>query len=281
MTGHRGCRFVGLPLVVALTALIGCQKKTPEASKGAKGAAATAEAMPAVAPDMAPEPARPATPPDMAAAPRVAPVPDAAVKQVRKGPLRKGSKEYNARLRELTNLTIASGDDKFKSVSIVGRCKGKECNEMGAIDHLRRGVGGPSLDDAARTASGPRSGSSGRRARPASRPVAPRSHVSAFVPPVAIAGAAGSRVRAKIRARLYGLKKCHRREMIKNPKAYGTAKIRFTIATNGRLNSVSVTGTPSSLIACVKGKVKRWFLGKVPKATPYGPFTVRFTVKKK
>ncbi len=98
------------------------------------------------------------------------------------------------------------------------------------------------------------------------------------MPPPKIKGAVGARVRAKIRSRVYSLRRCHRKVLEKNPKAKGSVKISFLIMNSGRTSNVRVTGTPAATLACIKAKVARWHLGQVPKQTDYGPFTIRFTV---
>lgn len=232
-----------------------------------------------------------------------------------KGPLRKGSKEYKETLRELTDIDVASGDDKMKSVAIAGKCRtAAECAKaISGRDHLGRGGGFGDLDDRAKSSSGsgghgvggggPRSGSGGRRGLAgrrgsgglgvkgtgtgsgstvmAMRPkkvVMIRGKLSSFVPPPKVGGSAGSRVRAKIRARVYGLRRCYNRALINNPRLAGTVKISFMIMPNGRVSNVSVvSGMGGSIISCVKGKVRGWHLGKVPNQVFYGPFVVRFT----
>jgi hypothetical protein len=57
-----------------------------------------------------------------------------------KGPLKKGSKEYKETLRELTDIDVASGDDRMKSVAIAGKCRtAAECaRAISGRDHLGR-----------------------------------------------------------------------------------------------------------------------------------------------
>lgn len=263
MTGYRPwCSFV-LLLVVTLP---GCKSKGAESSRRAKASASAsaAEAMPASLPGKEPEPARPAAAPDAAAPPRVAPASDAAVAKRPSGPLRKGSKEYKSILKELVGISL-SRDDKPNPKHYAYRCKGKECDRVGARDNLTVGTSRVGLDD---------------RASSVSTTMGAKSRISSNVPPAALGPRDGSRVRAKVRARIYALRSCHRRVLKKTPKAEGTVKIRFTIAANGRVNNVSVTGTPASVLACVKGKVARWSLGKIPRSISYGPLTVRFTISK-
>ncbi len=231
------------------------------------------------------------------------------------GPLKKGSKAYKETLRELTDIDVASGDDKMKHVAIAGKCRtAAECaRAISGRDHLGKGGGFGDLDDRAKHSSGsggqgvggggPRSGSGGRRGLAgrrgsgglgvrgtgtgkgttvmAMRPmkvVMIRGKVSSFVPPAMVGGSAGSRVRAKIRARVYGLRRCYNRALINNPRLSGTVKISFMIMPNGRVSNVSVvSGMGGSIVSCVKGKVRRWHLGKVPNQVFYGPFVVRFS----
>lgn len=232
-----------------------------------------------------------------------------------KGPLRKGSKEYKETLRELTDIDVASGDDKMKSVAIAGKCRtAAECaRAISGRDHLGKGGGFGDLDDRAKSSSGsgghgvggggPGSGTGGRRGLAgrrgkgglgvkgtgtgsgstvmAMRPkkvVMIRGMLSSFVPPPKVGGSAGSRVRAKIRARVYGLRRCYNRALINNPRLSGAVKISFMIMPNGRVSNVSVvSGMGGSIVSCVKGKVRGWHLGKVPNQVFYGPFVVRFT----
>jgi len=232
-----------------------------------------------------------------------------------KGPLKKGSAEYKRTLDELTNISFASGDDKMKSVAIAGKCRtAAECKKaIVGSDHLRSGGGFGDLDDRAKTSSGsgghgvggsgPRSGSGGRRGlagkrgkgglgvkgtgtgsgstvmamRP-KRVVMIRGMLSSFVPPPRVGGSAGSKVRAKIRARVYGLRRCYNQALINNPRLAGSVKISFMIMPNGRVSSVNVvSGMGGAIVSCVKGKVRRWHLGNVPNQVFYGPFVVRFT----
>lgn len=232
-----------------------------------------------------------------------------------KGPLKKGSKAYKETLRELTDIDVASGDDKMKSVAIAGKCRtAAECaRAISGRDHLGKGGGFGDLDDRAKSSSGsgghgvggggPRSGSGGRRglagrrgkgglgvkgtgtgkgstvmAMKPKKVVMIRGKLSSFVPPPKVGGSAGSRVRAKIRARVYGLRRCYNRALINNPRLSGTVKISFMIMPNGRVSNVGVvSGMGGSIVSCVKGKVRRWHLGKVPNQVFYGPFVVRFT----
>ncbi len=232
-----------------------------------------------------------------------------------KGPLKKGSKAYKETLRELTDIDVASGDDKMKSVAIAGKCRtAAECAKaISGRDHLGRGGGFGDLDDRAKSSSGsggqgvggggPRSGSGGRRglagrrgkggvgvkgtgtgsgstvmAMKPKKVVKIRGKLSSFVPPPMVGGSAGSRVRSKIRQRVYGLRRCYNRALINNPRLSGTVKISFMIMPNGRVSNVSVvSGMGGSLVSCVKGKVRRWHLGKVPNQVFYGPFVVRFS----
>ena len=230
------------------------------------------------------------------------------------GPLKKGSKAYKETLRELTDIDVASGDDKMKSVAIAGKCRtAEECAKaISGRDHLGKGGGFGDLDDRAKSSSGsggqgvggggPRSGSGGRRGLAGRRGsgglgvkgtgtgsggtvvvkpmkvVMIRGKLSSFVPPPMVGGSAGSRVRAKIRSRVYGLRNCYNRALINNPRLSGTVKISFMIMPNGRVSNVSVvSGMGGSIVSCVKGKVRSWHLGKVPNQVFYGPFAVRFT----
>ena len=105
-----------------------------------------------------------------------------------------------------------------------------------------------------------------------------RGKLSSFVPPPKVGGTAGSRVRSKIRARVYGLRSCYNRALISNSRLQGSVKISFMIMPNGRVSNVNVvSGMGGSIVSCVKGKVRRWHLGKVPNQVFYGPFSVRFT----
>jgi hypothetical protein len=232
-----------------------------------------------------------------------------------KGPLRKGSKEYKETLRELTDIDVASGDDKMKSIAIAGKCRtAAECAKaISGRDHLGKGGGFGDLDDRARSSSGsggqgvggggPRSGSGGRRglagrrgsggvgvrgtgtgsgstvtAMKPMRIAMIRGMLSSFVPPPMVGGSAGSRVRAKIRARVYGLRRCYNQALINNPRLSGAVRIAFMIMPNGRVSNVSVvSGMGGSIVSCVKSKVRGWHLGKVPNQVFYGPFVVRFT----
>ncbi len=90
--------------------------------------------------------------------------------------------------------------------------------------------------------------------------------------------AVGRRVRANVRARVYGLRSCYNRGLINNPRLSGSVKVSFMIMPSGRLTSVKVVSDMGLfMIRCVRDKVLRWNLGKVPKSVFYGPFAVRFT----
>jgi hypothetical protein len=233
-----------------------------------------------------------------------------------KGPLKKGTEEYKQRLTELTNISLRKGSDRMNAVAIAGKCTGADCeNAIQGPDHLRKGLSTGGLDNAAATASrtgsgglgsgGPKSGTGGRRglvgkggkgrigagggvgtgggggAAASMKPMRVKkikSRVSSFVPPPRVGGSAGSRVRAKIRGRVYTLRSCYNRALINNPKLSGSVKISFIIMPNGRVSNVNViSGMGGSLVSCIKGRVRRWHLGKVPNKIFYGPFSVRFT----
>ena len=227
-----------------------------------------------------------------------------------KGKLAKGSTEYKRTLAELTSVSV--GNDEMSSVLIAGKCSTpEECaRAIQGRDHLKSGSGFGDLDDRARTSDG--SGGPGGRHGPGSRggnrklagrggmgvgvrgtgtgagtqvavmrPMTVkriRGMVSSFVPPPMVGGSAGTKVRSKIRARVYGLRSCYNQALINNPRLSGSVRISFMIMPNGRVSGVRVqSGMGGSIIGCIKGKVGRWHLGSVPTQIFYGPFSVRFT----
>jgi len=232
----------------------------------------------------------------------------------RTGPLKKGTEDYRRRLSELTDISLREGSDKMRAAVIGRLTDNPDDKAIAGDDPLRKGFSTGSLDQAAATASragghglgsgGPRSGSGGRRglvgrrgggrigagsgvgtgrggAPAAMRPMRVmriKGMVSSFVPPPRIGGSAGSRVRSKIRGRVYGLRSCYNRALIDNPKLSGSVRISFIIMPNGHVSNVNVvSGMGGSIVSCIRGKVGRWNLGKVPNQIFYGPFSVRFT----
>lgn len=205
----------------------------------------------------------------------------------------------------------------MNAVAIAGKCTTADCekNAIHGPDHLRKGLSTGGLDNAAATASksggqgigsgGPRSGAGGRRGlvgrggkgrigagggvgtggggggAAVMKPMAVmriKGRVSSFVPPPMVGGSAGSRIRSKIRGRVYGLRACYNQALINNPRLSGSVKISFIIMGNGRVSNVNVvSGMGGSIISCIRSKVGRWHLGKVPSQIFYGPFSVRFT----
>lgn len=232
----------------------------------------------------------------------------------RTGPLKKGTDDYRRRLSELTDISLREGSDKMRA-AVIGRLTDNPNDQaISGDDPLRKGFSTGSLDQAAATASrsgehglgssGPRSGRGGRRglvgrhgggrigagsgvgtgkggAPAARRPMRVKrikGMLSSFVPPPRIGGSAGSRIRGKIRGRVYGLRSCYNRALIDNPKLSGSVRISFIIMPNGHVSNVNVvSGMGGSIISCVRSKVGRWSLGKVPSQIFYGPFSVRFT----
>lgn len=120
----------------------------------------------------------------------------------------------------------------------------------------------------------PQSGPGG----PPIRPTRPRPRRKALWQNVSL----GRRVRAKIRARVYGLRLCYNRLLVTHPTLSGAVKISFWIQQDGSVKQVQV-GTnarwpmPPGMLRCVRDKVARWHLARIPRPTYYGPFVVRFT----
>jgi hypothetical protein len=232
------------------------------------------------------------------------------------GKLAKGTDEYKAKMAELTTFSLNTGEDKMKSIAIAGKCSTpEECrNAIAGEDHLKSGVGVGDLDDRAKSSSaaggqgvhgsGPSSGSGGQRGlvggggkggkgvgvsgtgtdsgshamEPGmAAPPMISGMVTSFVPPPMIEGGAGAQIRAKIRARVYGLRSCYNRALIDNAKLQGSVKISFVIMPNGRLSNVNVeSGMGGGIVSCVKGLVGNWALGNIPSQVFY-QFSVNFT----
>ena len=201
------------------------------------------------------------------------------------GPRRLGAADYKRQIAALTDISVTTGNDRMKSVAIAVKCRtAEECSRLvSGRDVLRSGTSSGDLDSARPSAgAGGRTGHAvrgiPRTAMGGAGASKIRSRVIAQVPPIRGAGAAANRVRAKIRARVYGFKACHARALQRAPMLTGIAKVSFTLQVNGRVTgvSVAVTGLSADVHHCIRAKVGRWHLGKVPKEIRIGPISVRF-----
>lgn len=228
-----------------------------------------------------------------------------------KGPIKKDSQAYKDALGELTAASVR--DDRMTSVAIAGQCTDPAgCkNVIHGPDALERGHATGSLDQAALLAeksggtgsgSGPGSGTGRRKGPvgptgvhkagtsvgtdsggPGGMPPAMikqiKGKVDVFVPPPMLPpGGAGDALRARIRARVLGLRSCYDQALISNPKLSGTVRIGFVVLPNGRVSNVTVTsGMGGAVVSCIQGRVTSWQLVQVPHQVFIQPFSVRFT----
>ena len=100
------------------------------------------------------------------------------------------------------------------------------------------------------------------------RRAAPRAAVKAIrKPKPSLHVALQSKLRRRLRAKMYALKHCYQRGLNKDPKLRGSVKIAFAVSKTGRVSRVTVTTSMSGEIkGCIKSRVLRWRLTPLPKS---------------
>lgn len=227
--------------------------------------------------------------------------------------VKKGTPEYHALLKDLTNIQVDR--NQMSAIALSGKCRGQQkCDraETGP-DVLRNGGSFGDLAQAAERSAGigahrpggpstharrpglahnggrpvVTSTRTGPSATPATKPRRDIQHIKkprsthTFQQPMT-PPRGGASISAKVRPRVYRLRYCYNQLLPSQPTLSGSVKISFVVQPNGRVQGVSVsTGMGRAMKSCVQSRVARWHLGKLKlaNAVHYGPFYVRFHPK--
>jgi len=103
-----------------------------------------------------------------------------------------------------------------------------------------------------------------------------KTRIRCFVPPPRLPRSQGSRVRNRIRAKVYGLRTCHQRHTSGETLS---VQMTFHITKRGRVEQPKITvggEDAAGMRRCIRRKIARWRLGRISRRLFFGPFTVRF-----